>query len=143
MRRFFSFLIHPIVISLFGLILLSLLIWFGGPLVKFGEGNSAPLGSATARLIAIMILVLIWGLNNLRIQLQNNKHNRDHNTHRNHKSTDKIKRSSHETSHQESTPKSKATMTTNLRRDSLSTNMQDKTSKSTNNLRFTNYDLRI
>jgi len=75
MKRILSFLTHPIVISLLGLLLLSLLVWFGGPYIKFGENNAAPLGGTVARLITIMVLIVLWGLNNLRVQLQNKKSN--------------------------------------------------------------------
>ncbi|MGQ9424410.1 type VI secretion system membrane subunit TssM [Gilvimarinus sp. F26214L] len=77
MKKIGRFLTHPIVMSVFGLVLLSLLIWFAGPLIKFGEDNSAPLSSVVARLLTIMVIVLIWGLNNLRIQLRNNKSNQE------------------------------------------------------------------
>ena len=75
MKKIGRFFTNPIVISLFGLLLISLLIWFAGPYIKFGEANTAPLGSVTARLVAIMVIIVLWGLNNLRIQLQNNKSN--------------------------------------------------------------------
>lgn len=75
MKKVIELLKNRIVISVIGLIALSILIWFIGPMIKFGEGNSAPLGSATARLIAIIVILLLWGLNNLRIQLMNKKHN--------------------------------------------------------------------
>ncbi len=77
MRKFFKFLLHPIVISLVGLVLISLLIWYGGPLVKFGANNSAPLADPMVRMLCIMAVLIIWGLNNLRIQLQNKKSNQD------------------------------------------------------------------
>ncbi len=77
MKKFFAFFKNPIVISLIGLIALSILIWFAGPWIKFGDGNTAPLESINARLIGIIILVVIWGLNNLRIQFMNKKHNND------------------------------------------------------------------
>src|SRR3954465_2560326 len=70
--RFFT---NPIVISFIGFLLISLLVWFAGPYIKFGEGNAAPLGSVIARLVTIMVILIIWGLNNLRIQLKNNKNN--------------------------------------------------------------------
>ncbi len=75
MKKIVDFFTNRIVISLIGLIALSFIIWFAGPLFKFGENNSAPLGGETARLIAIIVLLLLWGLNNLRIQLMNKKHN--------------------------------------------------------------------
>ena len=75
MKKIGRFFTNPIVISLFGLLLISLLIWFAGPYIKFGEANTAPLGSVIARLVTIMVIIVLWGLNNLRIQLQNNKSN--------------------------------------------------------------------
>ncbi|MFT6388049.1 MAG: type VI secretion system protein ImpL, partial [Cellvibrionaceae bacterium] len=77
MKKILNFFLHPIVISLIGLTLLSLLIWFGGPHIKFGDGNTAPLASQVIRLACIMVLLVLWGLNNLRVQVQNNKHNND------------------------------------------------------------------
>ena len=77
MKRIIEFLKNRIVISLIGLLALSILIWFAGPYIKFGDNNAAPLGSAVARLVAILIIAVIWGLNNLRIQMQNKKQNDD------------------------------------------------------------------
>ncbi|TQV76419.1 type VI secretion system membrane subunit TssM [Aliikangiella marina] len=75
MKKIINFFKNKIVISIFGLIALCVLIWFVGPSIKFGEDNTAPLSSLVGRLIAIIIVVVIWGLNNLRIQLQNKKNN--------------------------------------------------------------------
>ena len=75
MKKVIRFFTNRIVISLIGLIALSIIIWFVGPAIKFGENNAAPLASDFARLVAIMILLLLWGLNNLRIQLTNKKNN--------------------------------------------------------------------
>lgn len=77
MKKVIEFFKNKIVISVIGLLALSILIWFAGPLIKFGEDNAAPLESVTARLIVILILVVLWGLNNLRIQLMNKKNNDD------------------------------------------------------------------
>ncbi|MFL0809050.1 MAG: type VI secretion system membrane subunit TssM [Agarilytica sp.] len=77
MKKVLGFLLHPITISVIGLILISLLIWFGGPYIKFGESNTAPLGSAMARLIAIIVILVIWGLNNLRVQRKADKSNKE------------------------------------------------------------------
>ena len=73
MSKVIEFFKNRVVISVIGLIAISLLIWFVGPLIKFGENNSAPLGSAVARLIIIMIILVAWGLNNLRSQMQDKK----------------------------------------------------------------------
>lgn len=77
MKKILNFLIHPITISVFGLILISLLIWFGGPYIKFGEENTAPLAGAVTRLLCIMVIIILWGLNNLRVQLKAKKSNNE------------------------------------------------------------------
>ena len=77
MKTVIEFFKNKIVISFIGLLALSILVWFAGPVIKFGDDNTAPLASVTARLIVILILVALWGLNNLRIQLMNKKHNDD------------------------------------------------------------------
>ncbi|HED35860.1 MAG TPA: type VI secretion system membrane subunit TssM [Gammaproteobacteria bacterium] len=77
MKKIIAFFTNKIVISLIGLIALSIVVWFVGPMIKFGEDNSAPLGSEVARLVAIIVLVVLWGLNNLRIQMMNKKNNDD------------------------------------------------------------------
>ncbi len=77
MKKILQFFTNKIVISMIGLIALSVVIWFVGPMIKFGENNSAPLASEISRLIAIIIVILLWGLNNLRIQLTNKKNNMD------------------------------------------------------------------
>ncbi len=76
MKKFLGFLLHPITVSVFGLILISLLIWFAGPAIKFGENNAAPLESAVTRLVCIMVVIVLWGLNNLRLQMKTNKSNK-------------------------------------------------------------------
>lgn len=68
---------NRIFISIAGLFFLSLLIWFIGPLIKFGENNVAPFGDAIVRLLAILFVVVLWGLNNLRIQLGDSKKDRE------------------------------------------------------------------
>ena len=77
MKKILEFFKNKYVISLIGLIALSILIWFIGPLVKFGEDNSAPLESSTVRLIIILVIVVLWGLNNLRIQMTTRKNNNE------------------------------------------------------------------
>ena len=76
LKRIRTFFQQPLVLSLLGLIALSSLIWFIGPLVKFGTDNVAPLAGALPRLLIIMVLLLLWGLNNLRIDLQRQKRNK-------------------------------------------------------------------
>ena len=77
MKKIIQFFTNPVVISLIGIIALSIIIWFLGPYIKFGESNSAPLASEVSRLIVIIILLVLWGLNNLRVQLKNKKNNKD------------------------------------------------------------------
>ncbi|RDH83836.1 MAG: type VI secretion system membrane subunit TssM [endosymbiont of Galathealinum brachiosum] len=77
MKKIAEFFKNKIVISLIGLIALSIIVWFIGPMIKFGDDNSAPLGSTVSRLVAIIVLVVIWGLNNLRIQMMNKKQNEE------------------------------------------------------------------
>ena len=77
MKKIIGFFTNRIVISIIGLIALSIIFWFVGPAIKFGENNTAPLASEISRLIAIIILLLLWGLNNLRIQLTARKSNRE------------------------------------------------------------------
>jgi type VI secretion system protein ImpL len=47
-------------LTLLGIVLLCLLIWFAGPYFAFADLQ--PLASSTARLVAILIVVLIWAL---------------------------------------------------------------------------------
>ena len=75
MRKIIRLLKNRVIISVFGLFFVLLIIWFGGPLIKFGEENTAPLADQFNRLLAILVVVVLWGLNNLRTQLQNNKNN--------------------------------------------------------------------
>ncbi len=60
-------------VTLLGVIALSILIWFVGPLVAIAE--KIPLKSEVIRLTSIMVLLLLWGLNNLRIKAQAMRNN--------------------------------------------------------------------
>lgn len=75
MKKVLEFFKNRIVISILGLFILSLLIWFVGPSIKFGSNNYAPFDGQVIRLLIIMIVVVLWGLNNLRISMQNAKQN--------------------------------------------------------------------
>jgi len=75
MKNIIAFFKNRIVISVIGLVILALLIWFIGPAFKFGEDNTAPLLSESARLITILVMSLLWGINNLRIQHQEKQSN--------------------------------------------------------------------
>ena len=48
-----------IFITVVGLLALALLIWFGGPLLAIA--GYEPLASATARLVTLLVIALIWG----------------------------------------------------------------------------------
>ncbi|MBI4696826.1 MAG: type VI secretion system membrane subunit TssM [Gammaproteobacteria bacterium] len=56
--------IKNIIFSVIGLIAISLLIWFVGPLISIG--GKAFLDGEVARLVAILIVVLLWALNLVR-----------------------------------------------------------------------------
>ena len=71
MNRLVSFVTDRRFLSILGLLALAIWVWFGGPYIRFGENNVAPLGSVVARLVAIIIILAIWGLNNFRVQYQN------------------------------------------------------------------------
>ena len=58
MKKVFDFFKKKWVIQLIGIIALSLLIWFFGPLISIA-GN-IPLETVLARLIAILVIILIW-----------------------------------------------------------------------------------
>ncbi len=77
MKKIIEFFKNRIVISIIGLIVLSLLIWFIGPYFKFGSSNYAPLEGQVTRLVIIMVIVVLWGLNNLRIQMAGKKNNEE------------------------------------------------------------------
>lgn len=76
MNKIGRFLLNPVLISLLGLLLVALLIWFAGPQIKFGAENQAPLASPVTRLVLIMIAIVLWGLNNLRLTLAANRSNK-------------------------------------------------------------------
>ncbi len=73
MKRIIGFLKNRWVVSLLGLLAISILIWFVGPLVSIA--GSAPLAGEISRLLAILVVAVLWGLNNLRIQMLVNKAN--------------------------------------------------------------------
>lgn len=75
MRKIAAFFTNRIVISIIGLLVLSLLIWFVGPQIKFGSENYAPLGSAVVRLVVIIVILMAWGINNLRLAMKDKKIN--------------------------------------------------------------------
>ena len=75
MTKVLNFIKDPRFISFVGLLALSILIWFGGPYIRFGENNYAPLASEITRLFFVIFILMLWGLNNLRHQYVANKKN--------------------------------------------------------------------
>lgn len=73
MKRLFQFLTQKWIVSLVGIIALIVLIWLGGPYL--GIGDSRPLSSPFNRLLATLIVVVGWGLNNLRLRFKATKAN--------------------------------------------------------------------
>ncbi|WP_293268910.1 type VI secretion system membrane subunit TssM [Neptunomonas sp.] len=73
MRRLFGFLRNRWLISLLGLLAISILIWIVGPLIAID--GWVPLKDELVRLIAILLVLLLWGGNKLRIQIKMNKAN--------------------------------------------------------------------
>lgn len=58
MKKLFSWLIQPIVLSLIGVLLLSLVIWFEAPLLSFD--GAAPFASSGLRATLIWLLIALW-----------------------------------------------------------------------------------
>lgn len=73
MKTVIEFFKNKWVIQLLGIIALGLLIWFFGPLIAIAK--HVPLESDIVRLLVILVIVVLWGLNNLRIQLKANRAN--------------------------------------------------------------------
>jgi len=71
MKKIIKVITNPLVISIIGLIALAVVIWFGGPMLAINE--SVPLESEMSRLIAILVITILWGLNNFRVQNKQKK----------------------------------------------------------------------
>ena len=71
MKKIIQILTNPLLLSIIGLIALAVMIWFGGPMI--GINDSKPLESDMARLVTILVITLLWGLNNFRVQNQEKK----------------------------------------------------------------------
>ena len=59
--------------SLVGAVILSLLIWFFGDLLGFGE--TRPLETPVARLVGILVIAVLWGVWNLLAQARARRSN--------------------------------------------------------------------
>ncbi len=68
MKKIFAFFTQPWLITVLGLLAISLLIWFVGPLISIA--GFEPLGTEFARIIAIVILFVLWGFKKLKNFLQ-------------------------------------------------------------------------
>lgn len=75
MKRFLKFITQAWFLSLLAIILLSLVIWFIGPLIAIAEYK--PLSSDIVRVIVIFVLLTAWGLNNLRKDKKEQKKDKD------------------------------------------------------------------
>ncbi|MGI9283762.1 MAG: type VI secretion system membrane subunit TssM [Pseudomonadales bacterium] len=73
MRKLFGFFKSRWLVSIIGLIAVALLIWYAGPLVAIA--GKVPLAEDIIRIICILAVVLLWALNNLRIQMRVNRAN--------------------------------------------------------------------
>ncbi len=73
MKRLLQFFIKRWVVSLIGITALVILIWLGGPYL--GIADAKPLSSPFNRLLAIVVVVVLWGANNLRQQIKSSKTN--------------------------------------------------------------------
>ncbi|GAB1261912.1 type VI secretion system membrane subunit TssM [Aurantivibrio plasticivorans] len=71
MRRFIDFITQGWFLSLLGIILLALIIWFVGPLIAIADFK--PLASDLVRVCIIFVILVAWGLNNLRRQVKEQK----------------------------------------------------------------------
>jgi type VI secretion system protein ImpL len=63
------------VITTLGLLCLALLIWFGGPLIAIA--GYEPLLSTAARLVALLLIALCWGIFNLTHKMKEKKNNEE------------------------------------------------------------------
>ena len=73
MKSFFKMFTNKWVITAIGFICLAIVIWFVGPLIAVA--GKVPLASVMARLLLILLFVLLWVVNLLRIQAKVNKAN--------------------------------------------------------------------
>ncbi|MDH5545263.1 MAG: type VI secretion system membrane subunit TssM [Gammaproteobacteria bacterium] len=71
MKAVIQILTNRTVISVLALIAFSVIIWLGGPMLAVGETKI--LDSELARFATIAVLILIWGINNLRKQKEDEK----------------------------------------------------------------------
>ena len=73
MKKVFDFFKKKWVIQLIGIIALGLLIWFFGPLISIA--GKIPLETELSRLIAILLIVMLWVGYQLFVQIRANRAN--------------------------------------------------------------------
>jgi len=71
MKAIIKILTNPLLISIIGLIAIGVVIWFGGPMISVNE--TTPLESDMSRLLTILVITILWGLNNFRVQNKQKK----------------------------------------------------------------------
>lgn len=67
MKRLFSWLLKRWVLSLLGVLLLSILLWFEGPLLAFN--GKVPLAASSVRWTLILLFLLVWAGYFLRLEI--------------------------------------------------------------------------
>ena len=72
-KKILSILTAKWLITLIGAIILSLLIWFFGPLLAFAEAR--PLASEMSRMITVVVIIVIWALANVFSVLKEKRSN--------------------------------------------------------------------
>jgi type VI secretion system protein ImpL len=75
MKRVFGFLTAKWFVTLVGAIALSLVVWFIGPLIAIGEFR--PFETELGRMIAVMAILVVWGLVNVLGRAKEAKTNKD------------------------------------------------------------------
>ena len=73
MKRIALFFKNQWVLSLIGVTALGLIIWYGGEHIAIAD--SKPLESRFNRLLAIMVIVVLWGLSNMRARMKSSRNN--------------------------------------------------------------------
>ncbi|MET1254951.1 type VI secretion system membrane subunit TssM [Aliikangiella maris] len=66
---------NRIFITFIGVLALTIIIWFGGPLLAIG--GYEPWKSETSRLVTLLVIALIWGFANFRHKLKTEKSNKE------------------------------------------------------------------
>ena len=74
-KKVLSFLLNRWVVSVVGLLLLALLIWYLGPHISIA--GFQPLADETTQIVTIGVIVLLWSLNALRVFLRDRKTNQN------------------------------------------------------------------